>query len=118
MATSDCTGGTYATREWSGLAVGPLLDAATLHPDAATVRFISTTGHRWPLPLAEARRARLATHVGGTPLSHTRSFPLRLSDHRRIGGDARDTSLSSVPASVSSVGDATPIPLTKKQVER
>ena len=85
LATIDCTGGIYATREWSGLAVGPLLDAAALDPDATTAWFISTTGHRWPLPLAEARRAILATHVGSEPLSHVHGFPLRLIAPERRG---------------------------------
>jgi len=85
VATIDCTGGIYATREWSGLAVGPLLDAADLDPAATTVWFISTTGHRWPLPLAEARRAILATHVNDQPLSHAHGFPLRLIAPERRG---------------------------------
>jgi DMSO/TMAO reductase YedYZ molybdopterin-dependent catalytic subunit len=85
VATIDCTGGIYATREWSGLAVGPLLDAAALDPTATTVWFISTTGHRWPLPLAEARQALLATHVNDEPLSHTHGFPLRLIAPERRG---------------------------------
>ena len=85
MATIDCTGGIYATRDWSGLAVGPLLDAAALDPEATTAWFISTTGHRWPLPLAEARRAILATHVSDEPLSHAHGFPLRLIAPERRG---------------------------------
>lgn len=85
VATIDCTGGIYATREWSGLAIGPLLDAATLDPDATTAWFISTTGHRWPLPLAEARRALLATHVNDEALSHAHGFPLRLIAPERRG---------------------------------
>ena len=85
VATIDCTGGIYATREWAGLVVGPLLDAAALDAAATTVWFVSTTGHRWPLPLAEARQALLATHVGGEPLSHAHGFPLRLVAPERRG---------------------------------
>jgi hypothetical protein len=85
IATVDCTGGVYATREWSGLRAGPLLDAAGVAPNATAVWFISTTGHRWPLPLDEARRALLATHVGGEPLSHAHGFPLRLVAPERRG---------------------------------
>ena len=85
VATVDCTGGVYATREWSGLRAGPLLDAAGVAPDATAVWFISTTGHRWPLPLDEARRALLATHVGGEPLAHAHGFPLRLVAPERRG---------------------------------
>ncbi|HEY8601187.1 MAG TPA: molybdopterin-dependent oxidoreductase [Thermomicrobiales bacterium] len=85
VATIDCTGGIYATRAWSGLALGPLLDAAAPDPDATTVWFISTTGHRWPLPLAEARRSLLATRVNGEILSHAHGFPLRLIAPERRG---------------------------------
>ncbi|CAA9560268.1 MAG: hypothetical protein AVDCRST_MAG18-1020 [uncultured Thermomicrobiales bacterium] len=84
-ATIDCTGGIYATREWSGLSMETLLDAAAPAPGATTVWFISTTGHRWPLPLAEARRAILATHVGGEPLAHVHGAPLRLVAPERRG---------------------------------
>ena len=85
VATIDCTGGIYATREWSGLDVCALLDTAMPAPEATTVWFVSTTGHRWPLPLAEARGALLATHVGGEPLAHAHGFPLRLVAPERRG---------------------------------
>jgi hypothetical protein len=85
IATIDCTGGIYATREWAGLGLANLLDDAAPAPDATTVWFISTTGHRWPLPLAEARRALLATHVGGEPLAHAHGYPLRLVAPERRG---------------------------------
>jgi hypothetical protein len=85
LATIDCTGGIYATREWSGLDIGALLDATRPAPGATTAWFISTTGHRWSLPLAEARRALLATHVGGEPLAHAHGFPLRLVAPERRG---------------------------------
>ncbi len=85
VATIDCTGGIYATREWAGLDLGTLLDAATPAAGATTVWFVSTTGHRWPLPLAEARRALLATHVGGEALAHAHGFPLRLVAPERRG---------------------------------
>jgi hypothetical protein len=85
VATVDCTGGVYATREWAGLALGPLLDAAGVAGDARLAWFISTTGHRWLLPIGEARRALLATHVGGEPLAHEHGFPLRLVAPERRG---------------------------------
>jgi DMSO/TMAO reductase YedYZ molybdopterin-dependent catalytic subunit len=85
LATIDCTGGIYATRQWSGLDMGALLDAAGPTTGATMAWFISTTGHRWPLPLAEARRALLATHVGGEPLAHAHGFPLRLIAPERRG---------------------------------
>jgi hypothetical protein len=85
IATIDCTGGIYATREWSGFDVSTLLDTAIPAPGATVAWFVSTTGHRWPLPLAEARRALLATHVGGEPLAHAHGFPLRLIAPERRG---------------------------------
>ncbi len=84
-ATVDCTGGVYATREWRGAPVGQILDAAGIAPRATLVWFVSRTGYRWPLPLEEARRALLATHVGGEPLSHEHGFPLRLVAPERRG---------------------------------
>lgn len=84
-ATVDCTGGVYATRAWRGVGVGALLDAAGVSPRATLVWFVSTTGYRWPLPLAEARRALAATHVGGEVLSHAHGFPLRLVAPERRG---------------------------------
>lgn len=85
VATVDCTGGVYATREWRGVGVGAVLDAAQVSPRATIVWFVSTTGYRWPLPLAEARRALLATQVGGEPLSHAHGAPLRLVAPERRG---------------------------------
>lgn len=85
VATIDCTGGIYATREWSGLDIGTLLDMVIPAPEATIAWFVSTTGHRWPLPLAEARRALLATHVSGEPLAHAHGFPLRLIAPERRG---------------------------------
>jgi DMSO/TMAO reductase YedYZ molybdopterin-dependent catalytic subunit len=85
VATVDCTGGVYATREWSGLSLGALLDAAGVADEARLAWFVSVTGHRWPLPIDEARRALLATHVGGEPLAHEHGFPLRLVAPERRG---------------------------------
>ncbi len=62
-----------------------MLDAARPTSDAALVWFVSATGYRWPLPLAEARRALVATHVGGEPLSHEHGAPLRLVAPQRRG---------------------------------
>ncbi|HET8630725.1 MAG TPA: molybdopterin-dependent oxidoreductase, partial [Thermomicrobiales bacterium] len=84
-ATVDCTGGVYATRTWSGLPAAVVLDVAQASPQATLVWFVSATGYRWPLPLDEARRALLATHVGGEPLSHDHGSPLRLVAPERRG---------------------------------
>ena len=65
--------------------VDRLLDVAQPHVDARYVRFISVTGYRWSLPIAEARSALLATQVGGDPLSHEHGAPVRLVAPGRRG---------------------------------
>lgn len=77
-ATLDCTGGFYTTQRWRGRRVGDLLDAAGADPRARYVRFVSATGYRWSLPLAQAREALVATQVGGAPLGHGHGAPARL----------------------------------------
>ena len=77
-ATLDCTGGFFSTQDWQGCAVGRLLDEAGVISEAQYVSFISVTGYRWSLPIAEARLALLATRVGKEPLSHAHGAPLRL----------------------------------------
>lgn len=84
-ATLDCTGGFASTQTWRGIRVGALLDRAGVREGAGWVRFRSVTGYRWSLPLAEARDALLATHVGGEPLSHDHGAPLRLVAPGRRG---------------------------------
>lgn len=81
----DCTGGFYSTQHWQGIRVGRLLDQVELHPDARYVSFISVTSYRWSLPLAEARTALLATHVGSEQLLYEHGFPLRLIAPGRRG---------------------------------
>lgn len=77
-ATLDCTGGFFSTQRWQGISVGRLLDTAIIAEEARFVSFHSVTGYRWSLPLAEARRALLATRVMNEPLSHAHGAPLRL----------------------------------------
>ncbi len=84
-AMLDCTGGFYSTQQWRGIRVGHLLDQVVLHTDARYVSFISVTSYRWSLPLAEARTALLATHLGEEPLSYEHGFPLRLVAPGRRG---------------------------------
>lgn len=84
-ATLDCTGGFYSAQRWRGAPVGELLDQAGLVREARWVSFVSATGYRWSLPLAEARAALLASHVGGQPLSHAHGAPLRLVAPGRRG---------------------------------
>jgi hypothetical protein len=84
-ATLDCTGGWHSTQDWRGVRVGDLLDRAGVQPGARFVSFVSVTGYRWSLPLAEARAALLATHYEDTPLGHWHGAPLRLVAPGRRG---------------------------------
>jgi DMSO/TMAO reductase YedYZ molybdopterin-dependent catalytic subunit len=84
-ATLDCTGGFYSTQLWRGIRVGRLLERADLLETARYVSFVSVTGYRWSLPLAEAADALLATHVGGEPISHDHGAPARLVAPGRRG---------------------------------
>jgi Sulfite oxidase and related enzymes len=84
-ATLDCTSGWYTIQDWSGVRVGDLLDTAGVDDEAQYVRFVSVTGYRWSLPVAEARDALLATHVDGDPLSHGHGAPARLVAPGRRG---------------------------------
>jgi len=87
--TLDCTSGWYTVQEWGGVRVGDLLDeagvATGVDETTAWVRFVSVTGYRWSLPLAEAREALLATHVRGERLSHGHGAPARLVAPGRRG---------------------------------
>lgn len=84
-ALLDCTSGWYTTRDWQGVRVGRLLDAAEPTEVAGWVTFHSVTGYRWTLPLSEAKNALLATHVDGERLTHGHGFPLRLVAPERRG---------------------------------
>ncbi|MFB6149853.1 MAG: molybdopterin-dependent oxidoreductase, partial [Halobacteriales archaeon] len=84
-ATLDCTSGWYATRDWRGIRVGRLLDAAGATADARWVSFRSVTGYRFSLPIEEARGALLATHDGPEPLTHGHGAPARLVAPGRRG---------------------------------
>jgi DMSO/TMAO reductase YedYZ molybdopterin-dependent catalytic subunit len=84
-ATLDCTGGWYTEQRWRGIPVAWLLDQAVPLPAATAVSFVSATGYRWSVPLAEARTLLLATHVGGVALDHGRGAPLRLVAPGRRG---------------------------------
>lgn len=84
-ALLDCTSGWYTVQSWRGIRVGEVLDTADVSDGAAYVRFVSVTGYRWSLPIAEARDALLATHVGGERLSHGHGAPMRLVAPGRRG---------------------------------
>ncbi|MEO8972815.1 MAG: molybdopterin-dependent oxidoreductase, partial [Ktedonobacteraceae bacterium] len=68
-----------------GISIGHLLDQVGVHTNAIAVSFISVTGYRWSLPLEEARKALLATHVGSEALLYEHGFPLRLVASGRRG---------------------------------
>ncbi len=84
-ATLDCTSGWYTHQRWGGVRVGRLLEAVDPAEAANWVRFESVTGYRWSLPIAEAREALLATHVGNEQLTHGHGAPVRLVAPGRRG---------------------------------
>jgi DMSO/TMAO reductase YedYZ molybdopterin-dependent catalytic subunit len=75
QAVLDCTSGWWSEQVWSGVLVMDVLQDLT---PMSNVAFVSVTGHRIVLPLADVDQAILATHVGGEPLSAGHGAPLRL----------------------------------------
>lgn len=86
-ALLDCTGGWFATQEWSGVWVRDLLEAALPGTDHRwqSVDVVSVTGYRRRLPLHDTGSLLLATHAGGEPLSAGHGGPLRLVAPGRRG---------------------------------
>jgi DMSO/TMAO reductase YedYZ molybdopterin-dependent catalytic subunit len=84
-AILDCTSGWAIETAWHGTPLAMLLEAAGV-ATGATVEVRSATGWSTSLPLAEARRALLATRVGGTQLALGNGAPVRLvvPDHRGL----------------------------------
>jgi len=62
---------------WRGVALATLLDAAGVDDDACTVQ-ASAGEFSVPLPIEDARRALLATHLGDAPLAREHGWPVRL----------------------------------------
>jgi len=81
-ATLDCTSGWYARQDWSGVPVSALLRGTG---QARSLRVHSVTGYWIRLPVSDAGRLLLATHVGGAPLSAGHGYPLRLIAPGRRG---------------------------------
>jgi hypothetical protein len=81
----DCTGGWYSNQRWRGVPVSQLLAQAAPQVSAMAISFISVTGYRWSMPLAEVDSLLLATHVGGELLAHGYGAPLRLVAPGRRG---------------------------------
>lgn len=84
-ALLDCTGGFYSIQRWRGIRVQRLLDLTDPLPVARYVSFVAVTGYRWSLPLGEASKALLATHIGDETLSHEHGAPARLVTPGRRG---------------------------------
>jgi len=84
-ATIDCTGGWYTTQDWQGISIDWLLEQVKPTTNAVAVSFVSITGYRWSLPLAEARATLLAMQVGHELLTHGHGAPLRLVAPGRRG---------------------------------
>jgi DMSO/TMAO reductase YedYZ molybdopterin-dependent catalytic subunit len=84
-AVLDCTSGWALETAWRGTPVATLLDAAGVAA-GTNVEVRSATGWSTSLPLAEARRALLATQVAGMPLALGNGAPVRLvvPDHRGL----------------------------------
>ncbi len=84
-AVLDCTGGWALRTSWTGARLGRLLDAAEISVASRVVTIRSVTGWYARMPIDEARRALLATHVVGQPLPHGNGAPCRLVAPDRRG---------------------------------
>jgi hypothetical protein len=81
-ATVDCTGGWFATQDWTGARLDPLVGA-----DDAVRSFVvvSATGYGRRFPIGDAASMLLATRVGERALSVGHGFPARLVAPGRRG---------------------------------
>ena len=81
-ATVDCTGGWFATQDWTGVRLDRLVGA----DDAArSFVVVSATGYGRRFPVADAASMLLATRAGGRALSVGHGFPARLVAPGRRG---------------------------------
>jgi hypothetical protein len=80
VATLDCTGGWYATQEWSGARLSRVVSAP-----GSSIRVISATGYERRFPLEAAEHLLLATHAAGDTLSIGHGAPVRLVAPGRRG---------------------------------
>lgn len=81
-ATLDCTGGWFASQDWSGVRLDRLLSD---HADVRSLVAVSATGFNRRFPISDAGRMLLATRVGGLPLSQGHGFPARIIAPGRRG---------------------------------
>jgi DMSO/TMAO reductase YedYZ molybdopterin-dependent catalytic subunit len=80
-ATLDCTGGWYATQDWTGVRLDRLIPPGAV----GSLRITSVTGYDRLLPASQASKLWLATDVGGQPLSPGHGAPVRLVAPGRRG---------------------------------
>jgi Oxidoreductase molybdopterin binding domain len=81
-ATVDCTGGWFATQDWTGVRLDRLLDA----DDAVrSLVVMSATGYGRRFPIDDAASMLLATRAGERALSVGHGFPARLVAPGRRG---------------------------------
>ena len=81
-ATLDCTGGWYASQDWSGARLDRLLGA---DEDVRSLVAVSATGFTRRFPISDASSMLLASAVGGLPLSRGHGFPARIVAPGRRG---------------------------------
>jgi hypothetical protein len=81
-ATVDCTGGWFATQDWTGVRLNRLIEA-----DDAVRSFVvvSATGYGRRFPIGDAASMLLATRAGERALSVGHGFPARLVAPGRRG---------------------------------
>jgi Oxidoreductase molybdopterin binding domain len=81
-ATVDCTGGWFATQDWTGVRLDRLVSADDA---AASFVVVSATGYGRRFPIDDAGSMLLATRAGGRALSAGHGFPTRLVAPGRRG---------------------------------
>ena len=81
-ATLDCTGGWFASQDWSGVRVDRLVGA---DDDVRSFVVVSATGYGRRFPIADAASMLLATKAGGRALSAGHGVPARLVAPGRRG---------------------------------
>ena len=81
-ATLDCTGGWFATQDWSGVRLDRLLHA---EDDFRSFVVVSATGFARRFPISDAGSMLLALRAGGRVLSAGHGFPARLVAPGRRG---------------------------------
>jgi Oxidoreductase molybdopterin binding domain len=81
-ATVDCTGGWFATQDWTGVRLDRLLE---VDDSVRSFVVVSATGYGRRFPIADAASMLLATRAGERALSVGHGFPVRLVAPGRRG---------------------------------